>query len=304
MVGALFCLLLFLTVSCDKQERIEPSGFETELASDSIVFAVIGDYGLAGENEAQVARMVKNWDPDFIITTGDNNYDDGKFSTIVENISAYYGDYIYNYDAPEQYRCYGAAFSDKVNRFFPSPGNHDAGNFNGLTPYLNFFTLPQREEYYSFTWGPVQFFSLNSLAKDLAEQEEWLYQELAGNETPFTIVYFHHSPYSNGPHGNSEKMQWDFSGNGVDVVMTGHDHIYSVITRQNEPDLYYVINGIGGKSLYSCDESTLSSEEQNVYCIDSDYGAIRATATANQLVLELFLVGDRYFPAHRLIIDK
>ena len=37
-------------------------------------FAVIGDYGNDSADEARVARMVSGWDPDFIITTGDNNY--------------------------------------------------------------------------------------------------------------------------------------------------------------------------------------------------------------------------------------
>ena len=299
---SLLSVFLFIAVYCSKHELLEPQGFNFEVAGDSIVFAVIGDFGKDGDPEAKVARMVKGWNPDFIITTGDNNYEDGKFRTIKKNISSYYGDYIYNYDAPEQYRCNGSAFTDRVNRFFPSPGNHDAGNASGLIPYLNYFTLPQKEEYYSFTWGPVQFFSLNSVAEDVSEQQEWLTYELAVSEAPFKIVYFHHSPYSNGPHGNNDKMQWDFYGMGIDLVMTGHDHLYSVIIRKNEPDLYYVINGIGGKSLYSCNESKLSSEEINLYCNDTEYGAVRATATPDRLVLDLFLIRDPEQLVHKLVI--
>src|SRR5215813_1931282 len=39
-----------------------------------IRFAVIGDYGSAGPDEAAVARLVRGWTPDFVVTTGDNNY--------------------------------------------------------------------------------------------------------------------------------------------------------------------------------------------------------------------------------------
>jgi len=36
---------------------------------NSVRFAVIGDYGLAGKEAADVANLVKSWNPDFIITT-------------------------------------------------------------------------------------------------------------------------------------------------------------------------------------------------------------------------------------------
>jgi tartrate-resistant acid phosphatase type 5 len=39
-------------------------------------FAVIGDYGEDDGNELAVANLVKSWNPDFIITVGDNKEDD------------------------------------------------------------------------------------------------------------------------------------------------------------------------------------------------------------------------------------
>jgi len=44
----------------------------------SMVFAIIGDYGDDGDSRA-VSELIKGWEPDFIITTGDNNYSDGAF---------------------------------------------------------------------------------------------------------------------------------------------------------------------------------------------------------------------------------
>jgi len=214
-------------LSCSKVELIPPSQFEVLHASDSIVFAVIGDYGYHSDNEKEVAELVKSWNPDFIITTGDNNYFEGKSSTLKENISDYYADYIYNFDALPDYRCNGKAFVEKTNRFFPSPGNHDANTNDHIIPYLNFFTLPGNERYYSFIWGPVSFFSLNSLPDDVADQKVWLKKQLEQSVTPFNIVYFHHSPYSPGQHGNCEKMQWNFKEMGADAVLTGHDHLYA-----------------------------------------------------------------------------
>ncbi|PYV85585.1 MAG: alkaline phosphatase, partial [Acidobacteria bacterium] len=60
--------------------------------STTVRFAVIGDYGTAGQNELDVSSLVKSWNPDFIITVGDNNYPDGWASTIDRNIGQYYHD--------------------------------------------------------------------------------------------------------------------------------------------------------------------------------------------------------------------
>jgi tartrate-resistant acid phosphatase type 5 len=302
----LFFIVLLSTIiqSCSKTDLIDPIGFETYIEADSIVFAVIGDYGIAGESEENVANLVKSWNPDFIITTGDNNCEKGEFKTIKRNISNYYGDYIYNFDAPAEYQCNGKAFEEGMNRFFPSPGNHDANNKDNLLPYLNFFTLPEQETYYKFVWGPVCFYSLNSVADKVDEQKKWLYEQLNLSTAPYNIVYFHHSPYTSGPHGNTEKMQWDYYSNLVDIVLTGHDHIYSRIEKKVEQGMYYIVNGLGGKSIYECNPSQLPEEEFETYCYSADYGAIKATATNNKLVLEFYSIGQPAYPIDRVTIEK
>ncbi|NIW44652.1 MAG: hypothetical protein GWN30_07780, partial [Gammaproteobacteria bacterium] len=67
---------------------------EADQPAEQLTFAVIGDYGLAGQQEADVASLVESWNPEFIITVGDNNYPDGKAETIDENIGQYYAEYI------------------------------------------------------------------------------------------------------------------------------------------------------------------------------------------------------------------
>jgi len=300
----LFFFILFSLIlqSCSKAELIRLINFETTKDADSMVFAVIGDFGKEGEAEEKVANLVKSWDLDFIITTGDNNYERGEYKTIKANISNYYGDYIYNFDAPAEYQCNGKAFEEEVNRFFPSPGNHDASNSEGIIPYLNFFTLPQRESYYKFVWGPVSFYSLNSVASNVEEQKEWLYEQLSFSESPFNIVYFHHPPYSPGPHGNDEKMQWDYFGNDVDMVLSGHDHIYSRTEKRGEEGLYYIVNGLGGKSLYNGNSNPLPDDLFETFSFDADYGAIKATATSNELVVEFYSIEQPADPIDRIII--
>lgn len=281
---------LMIIGSCQKPELIDPADIEIEVEADTLVFAVIGDYGYDGIHEEDVADMVKSWDPDFILTTGDNNYENGALETLEANISKYYGDYIYNYDAPENYRCNGNAFMEKINRFFPSPGNHDVRSLAGIRPYLNFFTLPGIEEYYTFSWGDISFYSLNSTATLIREQERWLENEIEKSNKKYNIVYFHHSPYSGGKHGNERKMQLDFYNLGVDIVFTGHDHIYSRIEKADEPGLHYIICGNSGRSRYECGASELDPEMFEVNCFDADYGAVKCIYDGSSLTVEYFQV--------------
>ena len=76
----------------DQSITADPSDCQEDLR-----FAVIGDFGDAGQYEADVAAMVHSWDVELIVTTGDNNYPDGKASTIDPNIGQYYSDFIYPY---------------------------------------------------------------------------------------------------------------------------------------------------------------------------------------------------------------
>src|SRR5262245_22903117 len=71
--------------------------------AQSVRVAVIGDYGLAGADEASVAALIASWGPNFIVTTGDNNYYYGASSTIDQNLGQYYHNYLSPYK-----RHYGA----------------------------------------------------------------------------------------------------------------------------------------------------------------------------------------------------
>src|SRR5437867_7998788 len=130
-------------------------------SGQSLVIGVIGDYGGAAdgtyETELAVANLVKSWNPDFIITVGDNNYSAGAASTIDTNIGQFYHEYIYPYTG-----VYGASASS--NRFFPCLGNHDwtAGLSPTVAPYVAYFTLPGNERYYNYREGNVEIFALDN----------------------------------------------------------------------------------------------------------------------------------------------
>lgn len=210
--------------------------------TDPIRFAVIGDYGMNNSSEQKVATLVRSWDPQFILTTGDNNYNAGGADTIDANIGKYYSDYLYRYRGS-----YGKGSS--VRRFFPCLGNHDWMTPYAL-PYFSYFSLPYSARYYEFAQGPVRFFSLDSDPKEpdgvtsTSRQAKWLRTRLAVAREPWKVVYFHHSPYSSGEeHGSNTWMQWPFQAWGASAVLSGHDHDYERIVLNGFP---YFVNGLGG----------------------------------------------------------
>lgn len=215
-------------------------------------FAVLGDYGVDvygaayAENEGSVAKLIKSWNPDLIITVGDNNYPIGSALTIDQNIGKYYSEFISPYKGT-----YGPG-GDK-NRFFPTLGNHDWGTL-GAEPYLAYFTLPGNERYWEWAQGPVRFFGVDS---DLNEpdgtspesvQGQWLKGALEAAEEPIKIVAMHHPPYSSSSHGPSAWMQWPYAEWGATAVVAGHDHTYERLTIDG---FTYIVSGLGGASTYS-----------------------------------------------------
>jgi glucose/arabinose dehydrogenase len=246
-----------------------------EPPSGSIRFAVIGDYGDASQPELDVANLVKSWTPDFIITTGDNNYPDGTAQTIDQNIGQYYHEFIYPYTGT-----YGPGAA--TNRFFPSLGNHDWHSPNAR-PYLDYFTLPGNERYYEYVWGPVHFFVLDSDSNEpegissSSVQATWLQNRLAASTSAWNLVYMHHPPYSSGSqHGSSTTLQWPYAAWGADAVLAGHDHTYERIFQNG---ITYFVNGLGGRSIYTF--GTPISGSQVRY--DGDYGAMQVDASESQI---------------------
>lgn len=271
------------TAASPTQTHPEPSRGGAGHPVAGIRFAVIGDYGSGYQAEADVATLVRSWNPDFIITLGDNNYPDGAASTIDQNIGQFYHEFIYPYTG-----AYGAGAT--TNRFFPSLGNHDWRSLtctdnNCSGPYFDYFTLPGNERYYEFIWGPVHFFAIDSDidepdgTSETSTQAGWLQSALAASTTPWQLVYMHHPPFSSASHGSTIRMQWPYQAWGADVVIAGHDHTYERIIVDGLP---YFVNGLGGKSRYVFGVPVAGSQVR----YNEDYGAMLVEATEDSMTFQ------------------
>jgi len=198
---------------------------------DSVKFAVIGDMGTGQPPQYQVAEQMvnlrKKFPFDFVITLGDNLYGSQKPQ-----------DFVTKFERP-----YKTLLDDGV-KFYASLGNHDEQNNRFYKPWnMN------GERYYSFTKRNVKFFVLDSDYID-PKQLQWLETELKNSRDEWKLAYFHHPLYSSGGRHGSEVdlrlvLEPLFVKYGVNVALSGHDHIYERIKPQK--GVYYFVAGSGGQ---------------------------------------------------------
>jgi len=266
--------------------------------------AVVGDYGTGEPAEAAVAKLVKGWNPQTIVTTGDNIYPHGGGS-YDDAIGAYYADYIGSYKGR-----FGAGAMQ--NRFWPSPGNHDWAGNEALANYRAFFTLPEGpggERYYDVALDPEGLAHLYVLDSDAHEpdgvtadskQAAWLRDAIAANahEACFHLVAFHHPPYTTQTgHGPALALRWPFKEWGADLVLNGHNHHYERLVIEGMP---YVVTGTGGAALYERRGARASGSEA---FDDTRFGALRLGVARGELYGEAIMVGQPT-PADTFLVKK
>ena len=197
----------------------------------SVRFAAIGDTGSGSSKQREVGDMMIQFRAlfpfEFVLMMGDN---------------------MYGGETPEDFQKKFAlpykALLDNQVKFYATLGNHD----QALQVNYENFNM-NGKEYYRFKKGNVSFYSLNSNYMD-PKQVKWLEDELAKDTSEWKICFFHHPPYSSAKAHGSDSQLRDvvepiFLKHGVNVVLTGHDHVYERIKPQK--GIYYFVSGAGGK---------------------------------------------------------
>jgi acid phosphatase type 7 len=212
------------------------------------IFA-LGDMGMGTETQAKVyqqyLKFIGNNYTDLWLLLGDNAYAQG-------------------YDWEYQLRFFEYYQNERLMKqtaIFPSPGNHDyspiPGDYRIEDPaldYFKIFSMPTKgeiggvasksEAYYSYNYANIHFVSLDSYGRQGADramfskdsdQMKWLEDDLKANRQKWTIVYWHHPPYTMGSHNSDTELDLKTIREGVvpilekynvDLVLNGHSHNY------------------------------------------------------------------------------
>jgi uncharacterized protein (TIGR03382 family) len=253
-------------------------------------FAAVGDFGTGGNDQQLVAASMLARQPELFIAMGDNAYTSGTEAEIQNNLFIPMADLLA--EVP----------------LFSVAGNHEYVT-NQSQPYLDNLYLPTSpsggERYYSFDWGHVHFVALDSscaiglASKErctLAAQKAWLEKDLSSNRADWTVVFFHHPPWSSGAHGSQLVMRREFGPlfeqYGVDLVLTGHDHNYERsrpmkgdgVAPSGQRGVPYLVVGGGGASLRSFSSS---APDWSVVRNNKDYGFLDVTVIEGTLTAQL-----------------
>ena len=202
------------------------------LENKSVRFAVIGDSGTGEPAQFQVAQEMESYRKaagfDFVVMLGDNIY--GGHSA---------RDFEQKFELPYK------PLLDAGVKFYASLGNHDDPNEERLYKPFNM----SGERYYNFKKGNVEFFALDSTYMD-PRQLDWLEKGLRNSSADWKICFFHHPLYSDGKfHGPDTNLRSQlaplFLKYGVNVVLSGHEHVYERI--KPEQGIYYFVLGNSGQ---------------------------------------------------------
>jgi hypothetical protein len=259
-------------------------------SSAPFTFAAFGDFGKNSDSQKRLRDQMARDSFRFLVTTGDNAYDAGRYSEFDTKVFQIYGD----------------VFSKAA--VFPTLGNHDYATSSGA-PYLDLFSLPRNawrasdhERYYSFDYGNLHVVALDTNAplnvSDSAASDDmldWLRDDLRRTTQPWVVAVVHHAPYSTGSHGSDSRVLSTlvpiFEQYNVDLVLSGHDHIYQrskplrggQVSTVAQGGIVYVVSGAGSAADYGCGSATWL---QIAYC-GKTYGLYnRVHVSSSQLTVE------------------
>jgi predicted MPP superfamily phosphohydrolase len=235
-------------------------------AKASVRFAVIGDSGTGERPQYETAEQLRlsreQFPFDFVLMMGDNIYG-----------SKTPQDFQRKFEQP-----YKPLLDNKV-AFYASLGNHDVPEEQSY----KLFNMDGRR-YYSFKKGNVRFFALDSNYMD-PDQLTWLTNQLQGSTDEWKIAFFHHPLYSSAAaHGSSLELRGIleplFQRYGVQVVFSGHDHVYERMTPQK--GIAYFTEGSSGQLR----RGNIRGAEFSAKSFDTDCAFMLVEITSNELYFQ------------------
>lgn len=282
-MSLLLCLLCCLLVSLHSAAA-ELQTFHHQLGGESLSLLVVGDWGRRGAyNQSQVAHqmgiMAEKLDIDFVISTGDNFYDNGLTD---ENDPAFEESFSNIYTAPSLQKQWYTVLGnhdyrgDALAQLSPTLTKKDSRWFCLKSYILNaefaefFFidTTPFQDKYFSdpkdhvYDWRGVlpRNKYISTLLKDLDVA-------LRESTARWKIVVGHHTIKSAGHHGNTQELVSQLlpilQANNVDFYINGHDHCLEHIAS-SDSSLQYFTSG-GGSKAWKGDISWWDSIENKLY---------------------------------------
>lgn len=207
------------------------------------------------------------------------------------------GDQVDTAEDEEQYEAFLSPSTLKSLAIAVNLGNHEEGD----AIYNEHFNIPNVSELgasatdgsgdYWYIYNNTLFMSLNSNNTDAGEHKEFMQQviDTYGSEVEWKVVTFHHSIYSVANHSDDadvlqrrEEMSPIFSELDIDVVLMGHDHVYTR-TYMMDGTTPITTDGVtssvtdptDGEVLYITGNSSSGSKYYDIQNVEFPYAAVK-----------------------------
>lgn len=201
-----------------------------------IRFLAMGDTGTGQAAQRIVAQAAKRVcaeeDCDFVLLLGDNFYPDGLRSLSDSRFEEVFTSQYKEFQIP----------------FFPVLGNHDVRNppvYEIMkTDSHPLWKMPDFE--YEIRTRDARILAVNTNCST----QVWanLVSRLQSSFGGWTFVFGHHSIYSAGPHGNTNRLirtLWEWIlAERVDFYLSGHNHVLE-LKRGSDGQTDYIVSGAG-----------------------------------------------------------
>ncbi|CAL5213947.1 unnamed protein product [Lathyrus oleraceus] len=297
------CLFSIHSSIAEKLPRFE---HRLKRQQQSLNFLVVGDWGRKGNyNQSFVAHQMgivgENLNIDFVISTGDNFYDDG-----LEGVDdpAFYDSFVNIYTAPSLQKIWYTVL-----------GNHDyRGDVEAqLSPILRqkdgrwvclrsfildaeivefffvdtnpfvekYFTDPEELEKHTYDWRGV--LPRETYTAELLKEVD---SALVQSKAKWKIVVGHHTIKTAGHHGNTQELEElllpILKSNNVDAYINGHDHCLEHIIDK-ESGIQFLTSG-GGSKAWRGDVKPWDEEELKLYHDGQGFMSVQMTETSADIV--------------------
>jgi hypothetical protein len=236
-----------------------------------VTFLVYGDDRSDETAHAALARQIASTPSDFLVNTGDIVADGGSLE-----------------DWQSFFQVEAGLLRDRA--IFLSIGNHELYDDQAGANFARYFGFREGggatdQPYGTMRWSGVRFFFLNGMHDwQSGEERQWLERELGRADSEpglvWRIIVVHHGPWSSGPHGGNPKLLAAhlpelFVRHKVDLVLSGHDHIYE---RGTSEGVKYLVSGGGGAPLYP-----IAQRAPTASMAETAYHFIEVVANANSM---------------------
>ena len=258
--------------------------------------AVIGDYGVDGNEEAAVAALVTSGSPtpsSRSATTTTRRARPPRSTPTSASTTAS--------SSATTRGSYGAGSA--INRFWPVARQPRLGGAPTSSPTSTTSRCPGNERYYDVDLGLVHLYAIDSDPHEpdgntaTSKQAHVAQGPARRLDAPATTSSTSTTRrIRSGEHGSTPRMHWPFEAWGADAVLAGHDHDYERLQVGGIP---YFVNGLGGQSSAAGCPIPLPETK---FRTTGEHGAMLVTATATGITYDLYSAAGNKLDT--LTVDK